>query len=214
MKAAIFDMDGTILDSMPIWTSFGKAYLDSVGLPTPDGLWTDIRVLSYEETADYFLSHFPLPYTREELMRIWDDFIAERYRSAAVLKDGAKEYIEKLYASGVKIALATATARFIAEEMLETHGVAQYFDLVMTEEDVGVSKNEPTLFLETAKRLGVAPEDCVIFEDSIHAVRGAKKANLTIWGILDDASLPQKEDMIALCDRIIDFRSEIAAIEG
>ena len=208
MKAAIFDMDGTILDSMSVWDGFGQDYLRTIGIEPPENLWQEIRAMSYVETANYFIETFSLPQTSEQLMKIWDEFVFERYERMAKLKPGAKEYIKKLCASGTKICLATATMKFIAQAMLEKHGIAEYFDFVITEEDVGVGKTEPDIYIEAAKRLDEAPSDCIVFEDSLHAIKTAKGAGFPVWGLLDPSARDHHEQIIATCDKIFDFLLE------
>ncbi len=208
MKAAIFDMDGTILDSMSVWDGFGQDYLRTIGIEPPENLWQEIRAMSYIETANYFIETFSLPQTAEELMKIWDDFVFRRYERMAILKPGAREYIKKLHADGTKICLATATMKFIARAMLEKNGIAEFFDFIITEEDVGVGKTEPDIYIEAAKKLGEAPVDCIVFEDSLHAIKTAKSAGFPVWGLLDPSAKDHHEQIIATCDKIFDFLSE------
>lgn len=205
MKAAIFDMDGTILDSMSVWDGFGQDYLRTIAIEPPENLWQEIRAMSYIETANYFIKTFSLPNTPEELMKIWDDFVYERYERMAKLKPGVKEYIKKLYDSGTKICLATATMKFIARAMLEKFEIEKYFDFIITEEDVGAGKTEPDIYIEAAKRLGEAPSDCIVFEDSLHAIKTAKNAGFTVWGLLDPSASDHHEQIILACDKIFDF---------
>ena len=213
MKAAIFDMDGTILDSMCVWDGLGADYLRSVGVEPPDDLWEIMRTLSFQETADYFIREFSLPHSAQEMMRIWEEYSAERYRTMAKLKPGAMEYLRLLNAAGVKICLATATDGEMAREMLETHGVDRFFRFIITEADVGACKTAPDIYFEAARRLGESPADCVVIEDSLHAIETAKKAGFIVWGVYDEASADRQDRIRALCDRMIDFETEAAELK-
>lgn len=208
MKAAIFDMDGTILDSMCVWDRLGDDYLRMVGIEPPRDLWETIRTLSFQETADYFVKTFALPHSPEELVRIWDDYAAERYRTMAKPKPGAVKYLKQLDEMGIKICLATATSGTLAREMMEKHGMMPYLRFILTEEDVGACKTSPDIFLEAARRLGERPADCVVFEDSLHAIETAKKAGFPVWGVYDESSHDRQDKIRALCDRMIDFETE------
>lgn len=210
MKAAIFDMDGTILDSMCVWDGLGADYLRSVGVEPPDDLWEIMRTLSFQETADYFIREFSLPHSAQEMMRIWEEYSAERYRSMAKLKPGAMEYLSLLDAAGVKICLATATDGEMAKEMLETHGVDRFFRFIITEADVGACKTAPDIYFEAVRRLGEEPADCVVIEDSLHAIETAKRAGFVVWGVYDESSADRQDKIRALCDRMIEFEAEAA----
>ena len=143
-------------------------------------------------------------------MRIWEDYSAERYRSMAKLKPGAMEYLSLLDAAGVKICLATATDGEMAKEMLETHGVDRFFRFIITEADVGACKTAPDIYFEAARRLGEEPANCVVIEDSLHAIETAKRAGFVVWGVYDESSADRQDKIRALCDRMIEFEAEAA----
>lgn len=209
IKAAIFDMDGTILDSMCVWDKPGMDYFNSIGINPPEQMWENMREMSISEAADYMINSCKLSITTEEMLKIWMEELGERYRTRTKLKPGAKEYIEKLYGMGVKMCLATSSDKKIAEEMLEKHGLKAMFAFVITDEDVGATKTSPDIFLEAARRLGESPKDCVVIEDSWHAINTAAKAGFRVWGVEDSANEENFDKIRFACERMIDFINEI-----
>lgn len=167
IKGAIFDMDGTLLDSMPVWKRLTQNYLKQFDLHITDQDFAACEGFSQPQVADYFLARHPeLPLTREQMLDGMDELITSRYETIAKPKPGVIEFLERMRRKGVKMAIATLTARRHAEKALLDRGMMQYFSFMLTIEDVGVPKYEPDIYLEAARRLGLAPAECMVFEDA------------------------------------------------
>ena len=139
-KGAIFDMDGTLLDSMPVWKRLTQGYLKQFGLNVTDEEYAECEGFSQPQVAQYFADRYDLPGGAEGLMEGMDRLITSRYETIAKPKDGVLEFLDGLRARGVKMAIATLTARRHAEKALRDRDMLDYFDFMLTIEDVGVSK--------------------------------------------------------------------------
>ena len=210
IKGAIFDMDGTLLDSMPVWKRLTQNYLKQFDLHITDQDFAACEGFSQPQVADYFLERHPeLPLTREQMLDGMDELITSRYETIAKPKPGVIEFLERMHRKGVKMAIATLTARRHAEKALLDRGMMQYFSFMLTIEDVGVPKYEPDIYLEVARRLQVAPEDCLVFEDVPAGILAGKRAGMTVLAVEDDFSRELSGEKKALADGYICDYSEL-----
>ena len=213
IDAAIFDMDGTIVDSMWVWNKIDTEYLAKHNLDVPPSLNNDISHLSFNEVAIYFKNSFNLPYTLEEIKEHWNDMAYEAYCNEVKLKPGVKEFFNLLKENNIKIALATSNNTLLLEACLKANGIYEYFDTITLTNEVNRGKDFPDVYLLTANKLGVSPDKCIVFEDLLPAIQGAKKAGMKVIGVYDEHSLEQHNDMKALADDfILDYVSFSLAI--
>jgi HAD superfamily hydrolase (TIGR01509 family) len=203
IKAAIFDLDGTLIDSMGIWGKIDIDFLKKRGLDTPLDLRDYIEHLSFIDTAKYFKDRFNLSETIEEIMDEWNGMAYNEYSNTITLKPGAREYLECLKAKGIKLALATSNSHVLLEAVLKNNGVFEYFESITTTIEVDKGKNHPDIYLLSAKKLGVSPTQCVVFEDILPAVMGAKAAEMKVVAIYDVYSEYQKEEILRNADYYI-----------
>lgn len=204
-KGAIFDMDGTLLDSMRVWKRLTQGYLKQFGLHVTDEEYAACEGFSQPQVAQYFADKYPqLPGGAAGLMEGMDKLITARYETVAKPKDGVLPFLDGLRRRGVKMAIATLTARRHAEKALRDRGMLDYFDFMLTIEDVGVSKYQPDIYLMSAERLELAPADCVVFEDAPYACTTAKKAGFRVCGVVEAAYAAGEQDLRASSDLIIE----------
>ena len=207
LKGAIFDLDGTLLDSMSAWDHVGENYLRLHGYePEPD-LDQVIANMSLHQAADYFIEHYGVRQTRDELIKeavaIVDDF----YRYDAQLKPHAADFLSRLHQAGVKMCIATATERSLVEAALERCKVLEYFSEIFTCSSVGAGKDEPLIYREALKFLGTDRNNTMVFEDSLHALMTAKADGFSVTAVYDDHEVNQ-EEMIRQADcRITDYKN-------
>jgi HAD superfamily hydrolase (TIGR01509 family) len=209
ISAAIFDMDGTLIDSMWVWNTIDRKYLERRGLSVPSELRDEIMHLSFEETALYFKNKFNLPDSIEEIVNEWNSLAYVEYANNVNLKPYAKEYLTMLKAKGIKLAIATSNCTMLLETVLKRHGIYELFDAITTTDEVERGKNFPDVYLLTAKKLSVKPSQCIVFEDILPAIIGAKAAGMTVVGVHDSYSEYQRTDIINKADIYIKGYQEI-----
>ncbi|MCD6176498.1 MAG: HAD family phosphatase [Candidatus Cloacimonetes bacterium] len=186
-KAVIFDLDGTLVDSMGIWIQIDKEYLEKRNIPVPDNLFKDVKTgNSFNEICQYFKDKFNLPDTIKEIGEEWTSTVEEHYKTDIKLNDGAEELIKYLYDQNVKMAIGTSNTKYLAETVLKANGVLQYFDTIIAGCEEIKGKPFPDIFLKAAEELGIDPKNCLVIEDTIHGVRAAHKAEMDAFAIFDD----------------------------
>jgi HAD superfamily hydrolase (TIGR01509 family) len=203
IKAAIFDLDGTLVDSMGIWSKIDIEFLQKRGLEVPSDLREHIEHLSFIDTAKYFKDRFGLNETIEDIMAEWNEMAYYEYTNTVKLKQGAKEYLDCLKAKGIKIALATSNSHVLLESVLKNNEVFDYFESITTTIEVDRGKNHPDIYLLSSKKMGVSPEECIVFEDILPAVIGAKSAGMRVVGICDIHSKHQWDAIAKTADYFI-----------
>ena len=209
IKAAIFDLDGTLVDSMGVWSKIDIDFLGKRNIPLPANLKDDITHLSFQQVAEYFKDRFKLTESTEDIMNECHEMAYHEYSKNVKLKAGAKEYLEKLKASGVKIGLATSNSIPLLEATLKNNNIYSLFDAITVTDEVNKSKDNPDIYLLSAKKLNVAPEDCMVYEDILPAVTGAKLAGMKVTGVYDDASMDQMDMLKEKCDLYINNYHEL-----
>ena len=212
MKAAIFDLDGTLIDSMGIWIQIDIDYIKEIGYSdTVDliKLKEEINHLSYRGTAEYFKNRFKLENSVDEICARWHDMAYEKYSKEVKLKEGVFEFLTKLKNSGVKIGLATSNSLELATVCLKANGVLDLFESITITGEVSRGKNFPDVYLLSAQRLGVEPKDIIVFEDIPTAIQGAKKGDFKVIGVFDKYSAHHEDEMIKISDKFIKSYTEL-----
>jgi len=199
IKGAIFDVDGTLLDSMYTWRYRGEIYLESLGITPREGLHLDVRRLGFMESPkmikeEYGLSSSP-DEIRNEMMKVVNNY----YQTRPEVKEGTIEFLDELKKNGVRMCIATATDRHMVEPGLINAGIRDYFDEIFTCGGLGTNKTKPFIFEKAMEFLGTSKENTVIFEDALYAVKTAKKAGFFVTGIFDEQE-PEQEEFQSLCD--------------
>jgi beta-phosphoglucomutase-like phosphatase (HAD superfamily) len=205
-KAYIFDLDGTLLDSMGMWDQIDVDFLAKRGIALPPDFMGAISAMTFHETAAYTIKRFALPDSADSLMCEWNDMASYAYGNTIRMKPYAKEYLITLRERGVKLAVATALFPELCDSVLRSNGIDSMFHAICNTAEVGYGKSQPDVFLLTAKELGVAPEDCLVFEDLLAAVKGAKSAGMSACAVYDKTSANDWEEIKKTADyAIIDF---------
>lgn len=203
MKAAIFDLDGTLIDSMWVWEQIDKDYLESIGHPVPPNLKDDITHLSFNQTAVYFKKRFNIRDSIDSIISTWNNMAFYQYANNIHLKKGAFEFLSHLKASNIKIGLATSNSIDLLTAVLKNNEIYDFFDTITVSDEVKVGKDNPDIYLLSAKKLGVSPSECIVFEDIPAAVSGAKKANMKVVAILDEYEKENHPLLKEMADRYI-----------
>ena len=210
IEAIIFDVDGTLIDSMWIWENIDELFLEKYHLEKPEGFHEGMEGMSYSETAQYFLDLFPsLPHTREELEQEWYDMAYEIYTTQMELKKGAYEFIKTMHEKGIKLGIATSNNRQLAEGTLAHNKVLDDIDVIWTAGEAGAGKPNPAVYLNVARDLGVAPEKCLVFEDVSNGILAGKNAGMKVCAVDDRFSRPQEAKKRELADYYIQDYDDI-----
>lgn len=185
IQGAIFDLDGTILDSMYVWDNIGELYLRSIGYEPKENLRETFKKMSINQAACYYRSEYGVKLTVQEITDGINNMIIGYYLKEVQLKKGIKELLEKLYDNGVKMCIATATDRNPVESALERCGVHHYFSDIFTCSSVGYGKDNPIIYREALKCLSTDKSKTAVFEDAAYAIKTAKTDGFVTVGVYD-----------------------------
>ena len=202
-RAALFDMDGTLIDSMGIWKDVDIEFLGRRGIPMPEDLQKNIEGMSFSETAQYFKETFSLSETEEELKNIWNQMAYEKYRTVVPMKPGAAEFLCWLKAHGYATAVCTSNSRELIDIIVENKGIKQWIDFVVTACQVNAGKPAPDIYLRAAQELGVEPSECVVFEDIPAGLLAGIRAGMRTCAVEDTYSEYCMDEKRQLADFVI-----------
>lgn len=185
IRGAIFDADGTLLDSMPIWNTIGETYLRSIGYKPKENLNEVFKKMSLYQAACYYQTEYGVTLSVEEIMHGVNTILEQDYRCEIPLKPGAAELLTWLQENRVKLCIATATDRYLVEAALKRCKVLSYFEKIFTCTEVGHGKDEPHIFEAALRFLGTEKTETVVFDDALYAVQTAKKAGFLVAAVYD-----------------------------
>lgn len=209
IQAAIFDLDGTLVDSMWVWNQIDIDYLNGKGHEVPHNFKNEISHLSFLQTAEYVKNRFDISDPVEKILDDWHKMAFNFYANKVKVKKGVIQFLDMLKSKNIKIALATSNSTPLLEACLKNNGIYNYFDSITITDEVSRGKNFPDVYLLAAKKLNVLPENCIVFEDIIPAVKGAKAANMTVIAVRDESSIDDEDELIKLSDKYINSYLEL-----
>lgn len=193
IRGAIFDVDGTLLDSMFIWDTIGETYLRSIGYQPKENLNETFKNMSLHQAACYYQTEYGVTLSIDQIMDGVNAMLERYYRFEVPLKPGVAELLERLRQSGVKLCIATATDRHLVEAALDRCGVLSCFGEIFTCNEVGHGKDEPDIFEVALRFLGTRREETLVFDDALYAVRTAKEAGFPVAAVYDSHERSQAE---------------------
>lgn len=199
LKGAIFDLDGTLLDSMPFWGSVGSRYLTNRGIPVPADLPLRLKTMTLPEAAQYYRHDFGITESEETICRQISEMIEEDYRCRAPLKQGVRNMLTHMHEKGIPMCIATATDRPLVDLAVKRLKLAEYFDFIVTCGDLRTSKNKPDIFDQCAHRMGTQKAQTAVFEDSLHCIETASSAGYPVIGVYDASASSETEQIKPLC---------------
>lgn len=214
IKGAIFDLDGTLLDSMFIWDTIGENYLRSIGKEPREDLKKTFETYSLEQAARYYREHYGVALSVEEIVNGVNRMVERYYTDVVPLKPGVAEFLTSLKAQGVRMCIATVTDRYLVEAALNRLGVRECFSEIITCASVGHGKREPYIYREALKHLETEKMETIVFEDAFYALKTAKTDGFAVVAVYDEHEIRQKE-ITALADFCIrDFTDPVLKTMG
>ena len=212
IKGIIFDVDGTLLDSMHIWGELGKYYLASVGIEAKPGLAKILFPMSLDESSEYLKKEYNLPASVEQITEDTIKILSDFYRYEASPKPGTVEFIKQMQCRKLPMAIATSGDRRILDTALERLGISDCFTTILTCSDLKTNKRTPTIYLRAAELIGAKPEETAVFEDVLHAIKAAKLAGFVTYAIEDRFSVQDRNEIMRTADFYLQDFSDPALV--
>lgn len=200
LRGAIFDLDGTLLDSMPFWENLGAEYLKLKGFNPPKNINEILKTMSLAQSAEYFKKEYLISGDEEEIIKEIIGSVENQYRLKVPLKTAVIPFLDRLYRNNVRMCIATATERDLAKAALDRLSVAKYFDFILTCSEAGMGKDTPEFFLKALELLKAPKYETMVFEDALHAIKSAKAADFSVAAIYDKSSYEDQEEIKSIAD--------------
>ena len=188
IEGAVFDLDGTLLDSSWVWEKVDEKFLGDRGFQVPDDYVDEISPLGAERAAVYTIERFGLNEDKDDIVREWIEMAKKEYATEVVCKPYAKEFLEELHKHNIKMAVATSSDRELFMKTLEREGILKYFQKIVTVDEVERGKGYPDIYEEAARRIKVNPHKCLVFEDILAGVTGASLGEFNVVAVFDEKS--------------------------
>lgn len=186
IKGVMFDLDGTLVDSMWMWRSIDEQYLARFNIECPAGLQKCIEGMSFSETAVYFKKRFNIPDTLDKIKADWNEMAWDKYKNDVALKPGVIEMLNFLYERDIPMCIATSNSRELVSLVTEERNIDKFFHSIITGCDVQRGKPAPDIYLKCAEVMGIKPENAIVFEDIPQGIIAGKSAGMTVYAMEDD----------------------------
>ena len=192
MKAAIFDLDGTLVDSMGVWEKVDRSFLSKHGFAYDAYYTQKLKDMNYKQAAEFTIAYLHLDTTPEQLMDEWDAMAIWEYAHSVPLKPGAEALLYKLHAQGIPILLATVSTPRLYRAVLSHYHLLDLFCFITSPEMAHKGKDGPDLYLEAASFVGCEPKDCIVFEDILKGLKAAKQAGFITCAVEDESQMQDR----------------------
>ncbi|UHR03415.1 HAD family phosphatase [Peptoniphilus sp. GNH] len=200
MEGYLFDLDGTLLDSMSMWRSLTLNFLKSHNLTFTEELAQELTTMSIKTSADYLRDLYKLDLTSKEIIEEMEKNIVKGYKNEVPLKEGALEVLKALKNQGKKLAIATATNDKYVKIVMDKFKLGDYFDFIATVDNMGILKNDPQFYLKASQKFDLSPKEVTLFDDAPFAIEAALKAGLRVVCMYDKSADAYFEKQKEACD--------------
>ena len=213
VKGVIFDLDGTLIDSMKIWYNIDREFLRENGVDNPPEDISDrMKTMSVDESSQYFIDFFGLDLTKEYVIKRIEELVRVQYEQNIQLKPFVREALDFLDSIGIPYGVATATYKGLAEAVLKRCGILDRFAFLLTDIEYPMGKKQPDIFLGGAERFGCSSNEVLVVEDSLHCIETSVGAGFVTAGIYDEAADADKKCIIELSDYYLHSLAELKNI--
>lgn len=210
VEGMIFDVDGTLLDSMPVWLHSGEHYLATLGICAPKSLGRILFSMTMQQGAEYIKNTFGLSQDWKEIQAGIIEIVKEAYLKETGCKRAADLFLKTLHEAGIPMTVVTSNDRPLVLAAFERLGIMRYFQEILTCGEFGSGKDSPEIFHAAAKRMGTTPAGTWVVEDGLYAICTAKEAGYRVIGVADEASKEDAEHIGQLADYFItDYAEEV-----
>ena len=209
IKGVIFDLDGTLVDSMWLWREIDIEYLGNRNIAFTKDLQESIEGMTFWETAVYIKDTYEIPDSVDEMIAEWQRMARDHYENNVPLKPGVSKFLNHLKASGIKMGIATSNSRVLCNVVLDSLKIRDFFDHITTGNDVTEGKPSPHIYLQTAERIMIDPSDCLVFEDVPKGIMAGKNAGMKVCAVEDKFSEHLRETKMGIADFYINDFTEI-----
>ena len=203
IKGIIFDIDGTLLDSMNVWSVIDVRFLQGRGLPVPDDYLKTVAALGLKRAAVYTRDLFDLKEDLQDIENEWMQMAFDAYQYHVPAKEGAVSFVKMLHEKGIRLGLATSGDVELFAPALTRLGIYHCFDCYTTVREVERPKGFPDIYIKTAQKMGLSPDECAVFEDMLSAIRGARDGGFTTVAVYEDHAKADWDQIRSVADRAI-----------
>ena len=193
IRAVIFDLDGVLADSEPTWDEIDAQLLGEYGVKYRGEHHREVLGVSYRASVEFFKKTFDIKAPTEEMMRRRGEIAADFFANKIGLFPHVKEVLEELRSISLRLAVATSSVSASARPFLDRHQLTKYFEVIITGDEIERGKPHPDIYLRAAEKLGVAPNECLVIEDSLSGVAAGKAAGMRVAAIPDRRFVDPRE---------------------
>lgn len=208
-NAIIFDMDGTLIDSLNIWVETDKRFAQKYGKTYDSDLSSAMKTMHFESACEFLVQNLGLDISPKQAAKELIEIVTDFYLNDTPLKPSVREYLTLQRDKGIKMCVATSNDKSLASATLKNLGILEMFDFIITSDEVGSSKDSPEIFKIAAERLGSTPEKTLVFEDSLHALKSASQAGFYTVGIYDEFHIDDTKELEQNTQIIINNYTEL-----
>ena len=209
ISGAIFDMDGTLLNSTEMWQGAAGRYITSLRKTPEADLGSKTKAMTIPELCKYLKDEYRIATTEEKIAKGFNTILREDYLESVDIKEYVPVILEKFKQKGISMCITTSTDKTIADEILARLGIRDYFSHIVTCEESGGGKEDPEVFINAHQMLGTPKDETIIIEDGVLAIRGAKEAGFYVIAVSDDSEKENEAEIKKLADKYIESFEEL-----
>ena len=203
-KGLIFDLDGTLIDSMNVWTEIDVEFLKEYNIDMPINFYEDIKDLSFADTAVYFSEKLGIPMNPQDIMDKFNAMAREKYEKIVPLKKGVYEFIKQENKKGTKLCVATANNKELTILALKRLGIYEFMEFILTCDEICSGKGTPDIYIKCAEKMGLEISETAVFEDILRGVFSAKSAGFYVVAVNEKTAFDDIDEIKKNCDMFID----------